>query len=249
MSTLAGRTALVTGSSKGIGAAIAVALAEAGAAVAVNYARDEQGATAVADKITAAGGRALAVGADVTRPEEVERVFAQVRDGLGPVDTLVNNAGVYTFAPFDAVTPQEFHRQIDTNFLGPFLTMQEFAKQPEADGGSIINISTAGISNNPPYTALYTAAKSALTSATVVVSKELAARRIRVNAIAPTGSDTEGTRQMGFIGSPAEDQMVAEIPLGRMGLPEDIAPVAVFLASDAARWITGEVIFASGGHR
>lgn len=249
MSTLQGRTALVTGGSKGIGAAIAAALAEAGAAVAVNYAGDAQAAATVVDKINAAGGRAAAVQADVSRPDDVVRMFAEAREHLGPVNILVNNAGVYSFAPFEAVTPDEFHRQVDTNLLAPLLTMQEFAKQPEADGGAIINLSTAGTTSHPPYSALYTATKSAVNSATTVISKELAGRGIRVNAIAPTASDTEGTRNMGFVGSPAGEQAASQIPFGRLGRPEDIAPIAVFLASAGAGWITGEVVFASGGDR
>jgi len=246
---LQGRVAIVTGAAKGIGAGIALALADAGAAVAVNYAHDLVGARNVVAKITANGGRALAVQADVREADQIVRLFDQTRDAFGPVGVLVNNAGAYTFGPLEAITEDEFHRQFDTNVLGPFLTMREFARQPEADGGSIINISTAGISNNPPATALYTATKSAVTSATLVVAKELAPRGIRVNAIAPGGTDTEGARSAGFIGTDAEAAMVAQIPLGRMGLPEDIGPVAVFLASDDARWITGDVIFASGGHR
>jgi 3-oxoacyl-[acyl-carrier protein] reductase len=246
---LQGRVAIVTGAAKGIGAGIALALADAGAAVAVNYAHDLAGARNVVEKITANGGRALAVQADVREADQIVGLFDQTRDTFGPVRVLVNNAAAYTFQPLEAITEDEFHRQFNTNVLGPFLTMREFAKQPEADGGSIINISTAGISNNPPTMALYTATKSAVTSATLVVAKELAARGIRVNAIAPGGTDTEGARSAGFIGTDAEAAMIAQTPLGRMGLPEDIGPVAVFLASDDARWITGDVIFASGGHR
>lgn len=249
MSKLEGRTALVTGGSKGIGAGIAESLAAAGAAVIINYARDHAAAQNVVDNITASGGRALAVQADVSRAADVTRLFTAAHTAFGPVHILVNNAGTYTFAPLGGITEAEFHRQFDLNVLGPFLTMQAFARQSEADGGAIINISTSGISANSPYTALYTATKSALTSATSVVAKELAARRIRVNTIAPSGSDTEGTRAMGFVGSDAAAQMTAQIPLGRLGVPEDIGPVAVFLASEDARWITGDVIFASGGHR
>ncbi|WP_205315368.1 SDR family NAD(P)-dependent oxidoreductase [Nonomuraea lactucae] len=165
------------------------------------------------------------------------------------MNLLVNNAGVYAFMPLEAIAEDEFHRQVDTNVLGPFLTMREFAGQPEADNGSIINVVTAGISNHPPYTALYTATKSALSAATIVAAKELAPRGIRVNAVAPTASDTEGTRAMGFVGSDAGAQTASQIPLGRLGTPDDIAPLIVFLASGEARFITGDVIFASGGHR
>ncbi|GGP79576.1 glucose 1-dehydrogenase [Saccharothrix coeruleofusca] len=249
MLSLDGRVALVTGASRGIGAGIATALAEAGAAVVVNYVHDQRAADRVVRGIEAGGGRAVAIRADVSSPTDVSSLFAAARGAFGVVDVLVNNAGVYSFAPFDAVSPQEFHRQFDINVLGSFLTMREFAAAPEADGGAIINLSTAGVSTLSPFTALYAASKSAITAATVVVARELAVRDIRVNAIAPTGSDTEGTRDMGFVGSPAHERMAAEIPLGRLGVPEDIAPVAVFLASSAARFITGEVIFASGGHR
>jgi 3-oxoacyl-[acyl-carrier protein] reductase len=248
-SRLQGRVAIVTGAAKGIGAGIAVALADGGAAVAVNYARDRDGAEMVVEKIAANGGRAVAVQADVRKADQVLRLFNETRDAFGPVTILVNNAGAYTFQPLEDITEDEFHRQFDTNVLGPFLTMKEFARHPEADGGSIINISTAGISNNPPAMALYTATKSAVTSATLIVAKELAWRGIRVNAIAPGGTDTEGARAAGFVGTDAEAAMVAQIPLGRMGRPEDIGPVAVFLASEDARWITGDIIFASGGHR
>jgi 3-oxoacyl-[acyl-carrier protein] reductase len=247
MPSLTGRTAIVTGAAKGIGAAVARSMAEAGAAVVVNYLQDEKAAELVVDDIVTAGGRAVAVQADVTRPDDVSRLFVRGRARFGPVDILVNNAGVYAFAPFEAVSPEEFHRQMDINVLGPMLGMQEFVKQPDLQGGSIINITTAGISTTPPYTSLYSATKSAVTAATRVIAKEVAARGIRVNAIAAGPSDTDGTRAMGFVGSPAEAQTIAQIPLGRLGMPDDYGPVAVFLASDAARWITGDVIFASGG--
>jgi 3-oxoacyl-[acyl-carrier protein] reductase len=246
-SRLEGRIAIVTGGSKGIGAGIAVSLAAAGAAVVVNYAHDDEAAQVVVQKIVADGGRAVAVQADVSRADDVIRLFAQTRAALGPVDILVNNAGSYTFAPLAGVTEPDFHREFGLNVLGPFLTMQEFAKQSEADGGAIINISSSAIGTPQPATALYTASKSAMTSATRVVAKELAGRKIRVNVIAAGPSVTEGTHALGVIGNAAEVQMVSQIPLGRLGLPEDVGPVAVFLASDDARWITGDVIFASGG--
>jgi 3-oxoacyl-[acyl-carrier protein] reductase len=247
--SLIGRTAIVTGASKGIGAAIARALDEAGAGVAVNYAHDEKAAHQVVDGIVASGGRAIAVQGDVTRPEDVSRLFARSRAELGPVDILVNNAGVYAFAPFETVSPEEFHRQMDINVLGPLLGMQEFVKQPDLQGGSIINISTAGISTTPAYASLYIATKSAVTAATRVIAKELAPRGIRVNAIAASPSDTDGTQAMGFVGSDAATQTITQIPLGRLGVADDYGPVVVFLASEAARWITGDVIYASGGLR
>jgi 3-oxoacyl-[acyl-carrier protein] reductase len=247
MSTLDGRIAIVTGAGKGIGAGIAVSLAAAGAAVAVNYARDAEAAQSVVDKIIADGGRAVSVQADVSQAADVSRLFAQTRAALGPVDILVNNAGTYTFAPLAGITEADFHREFGLNVLGAFLTMQQFAQQPEADGGAIINISSAGITTNPVGSALYNASKSALTTATRVVAKELAGRRIRVNAIAAGPTVTEGTRALGVIGTDAEAQMITEIPLGRLGRPEDVGPVAAFLASDDARWITGDVLYASGG--
>ena len=249
VNTLEGRTAIVTGASKGIGAGIARALAEAGASVVVNYAGDADGARRVVEEIVAKGGRARAVQADVTDPEQVQALFAAAREAFGPVDVLVNNAATWGFRPFQAITPELFRHEFDTNVLGPFLTMQAFAAQSEADGGAVINLSTAGITSTPAYSALYTATKSALSTATRVVAKELAGRRIRVNAIAPTASDTESSRAIGFVGSEQAVQAAAQIPLGRIGTPADIGPVAVFLASEAAAWITGETVYVSGGDR
>jgi 3-oxoacyl-[acyl-carrier protein] reductase len=248
MITLQHRTAIVTGASKGIGAHVASALAEAGASVVVNYLSDAAGAQRVVDGIVAAGGRAVAVQGDVSRRADVETLFAAARAAFGPVDLLVNNAGVVTFAPLSGVTEEDFHRQVDTNFLGPVLTMQAFAAQDDVGPSTaIVNVSTAGTSTHPAYTSVYVATKSALNSATRIVAKELAPRGIRVNAVAPSSSDTEGTRAMGFVGSPAAEAAAAEIPLGRLGTPEDYGSVVTFLASDAARWITGQVVFASGG--
>jgi 3-oxoacyl-[acyl-carrier protein] reductase len=250
MNTLQNRTALVTGASKGIGAAIAPALAAAGAAVVVNYNTDAAGAERVVKEIVGSGGRALAVRADISHREEVEGLFAAAREAFGPVDVLVNNAAVVTFAPLAAITDADYRRQVDTNFWGTLLTMQALAAQDDlGPTASIINVSTAGTSSHPPASAIYVGTKSAVNSATRVAAKELAPRGIRVNAIAPSSSDTEGTRAMGFVGSPLADAAVDEIPLGRLGTPDDYAPVVVFLASEAARWITGEVLFVSGGQR
>ena len=207
------------------------------------------GARNVVEKITANGGRALAVQADVREADQIVRLFDQTRDTFGPVRVLVNNAGAYTFQPLEAITEDEFHRQFDTNVLGPFLTMREFARQPEADGGSIINISTAAISNNPPAMALYTATKSAVTSATWSWPKN---SRRAASALTPSPQAAPTPRE------PARPVSSAPMPRPRWSprsrsagwdYPEDIGPVAVFLASDDARWITGDVIFASGGHR
>ena len=250
MNPLENRTALVTGAAKGIGAHVASSLATAGAAVVVNYRSDAEGAEHVVEKIVAAGGRAIALQGDVSRRGDVEALFAAARQAYGPVDVLVNNAGVVSFGPLSAMTDEDFHRQTDTNLLGPLLMMQAFAAQEDlGPSASIVNISTAGTSTHPAYASVYVSTKSALNSATRIVAKELAPRGIRVNAVAPSASDTDGTRAMGFIGSPAAEAAIAEIPLGRLGVPEDYGPVVTFLASDAARWITGEVLFASGGQR
>lgn len=247
MNELQGITALVTGASKGIGAGIAAALADAGATVAVNYSRDRAGAQAVVDRITAAGGHAGAFPADVSSEADVSRLFADVRAAHGPVRLLVNNAGVWTFQPLTDVTVEQYHRHFDTNVLGNVLASREFARQTEADGGSIINISSVGIGPASPATSLYTATKTAILGLTRVLAVELAPRGIRVNAIAAGLIDTEGTRASGFVGSDAADAVVGAIPLGRLGATDDIAPLATFLASAGAGYITGETIFAAGG--
>jgi 3-oxoacyl-[acyl-carrier protein] reductase len=246
---LQNRTAIVTGAAKGIGAGIATALAAAGARVVVNYRSDATGADHVVKQITAAGGTALAVAADVRRRDDVAALFTAAREAFGPVDILVNNAAVYAFGPLTAITEDDYREQIDTNLWGTLLTMQALAAQDDLGEASIINLSTAGTASHPLYSALYVATKSAVNSATLIAAKELAPRGIRVNAIAPSVSDTDGTRAMGFIGSPMADAAIADIPLGRLGTPDDYGPVAVFLASPAARWVTGDILFASGGQR
>jgi 3-oxoacyl-[acyl-carrier protein] reductase len=250
MNELLNRIALVTGASKGIGAHLASALAAAGASVIVNYRTDATGAERVVKDIVTAGGRAIAVQGDVGHRADVQALFTAAREAFGPVDVLVNNAAIATFGPLSAVTDEDFRQQVDTNFLGPVLTMQAFAAQEDlGPSASIVNVSTAGTSTHPAYSAVYVGTKSALNSVTRVAAKELAPRGIRVNAVAPSASETDGTRASGFIGSPAAEAAIAEIPLGRLGTPEDYGPVVTFLASDAARWITGEVVFASGGQR
>jgi len=249
MRRLAGKVAVVTGASKGIGAGIAKALAQAGAAVVVNYATAREDAERVAAEITGKGGRAIAVQGDVSKAADVQRLFATTKQEFGRLDVLVNNAGIYRFGALDSVTEAEFHRQFGTNVLGLLLATREAAELFGPDGGSVINIGSLASQVTPPETVIYTATKGAVDAITGVLAKELAPRKIRVNAINPGGVETEGTRTAGVIGSEFEKQMIAQTPLGRLGQPEDIAPVAVFLASADAGWLTGEVVRASGGMR
>jgi 3-oxoacyl-[acyl-carrier protein] reductase len=251
MSTLRGKVALVTGASKGIGAGIARGLAAAGAAVAVNYATDRAGADAVVDEITTAGGRAVAVPGDVSRSADVARMLAATTRAFGPLDVLVNNAGVYRATPLEAVTEAEFRREFDTNVLGPLLVTREALNHFAPGGGSVINIGSGASRMCPPGYSIYSASKGALDAITGVLAKELAPRKIRVNSVNPGATLSEGTRAAGLygVGSEFEQQLVAGTPLGRIGTPADIARVVVFLASDDSGWLTGEIILASGGQR
>ena len=249
MSELSGKVAIVTGASKGIGAAIAKALGAAGAAVVVNYASSSEGATKVVSAITGKGGKAIAVQGDVANAADVKRLFAETKRAFGAPDVLVNNAGIYAFAPLEAVTEDEFHREFNTNVLGPILTIQEALNHFGPNGGSVINISSVASTSAPPHSVVYSATKGAVDTIARVLAKELGARKIRVNTIAPGGVDTEGVRSLGILESDFGKQIVADTPLGRFGQPEDIAGVAVFLASDNAQWLTGERITASGGLR
>jgi 3-oxoacyl-[acyl-carrier protein] reductase len=249
MSKLDGRVAIVTGASKGIGAEIARQLAAAGAAVVVNYAGSRAGAESVVGEITAAGGRALAVQADVAKTEDVQRLVAQTIKAYGAPDILVNNAGVYQFAPLEEVSAELFHRQFNTNVLGLLQVTQETAKHIGPKGGSIINISSVVSQLNLPGSSVYAATKAAVDTITRVLAKELGGRNIRVNAINPGVIATEGTRAQGIIGSDFEKQVLSQTPLGRVGQPDDVAKVAVFLASQDSGWISGETILTSGGLR
>jgi 3-oxoacyl-[acyl-carrier protein] reductase len=249
MSELTGKVAIVTGASKGIGAGIAKGLGAAGAAVVVNYASSKEGADRVVAEITGKGGKAIAVQGDVSKAADVRRLFAETKRAFGAPDVLVNNAGIFAFEPLEAVTEDEFHREFNTNVLGPILTIQEALKHFGPDGGSVINISSVASTSATPNSVVYSATKGAVDSIARVLGTELAARKIRVNTIAPSGVETEGAHRIGVIGSDFEKQIVAQTPLGRLGQPEDIARVAVFLASDNARWLTGERITASGGLR
>jgi 3-oxoacyl-[acyl-carrier protein] reductase len=247
MAKLTGKIAVVTGASKGIGASIAEYLADDGATVVVNYASSKAGADKVVGNITAKGGTAIAVQADVAKPEDVKRLFAEVRQAYGKVDILVNNAGVYDFKPLDEVTPEHFHKQFDLNVLGALLTTQEAVKLMEGNGGSILNISSLVAKSPVPGASVYSATKAALDALTVAHSIELGPKKIRVNSINPGLVETEGTA--GFMGSDFHKKVEAETPLGRIGRPEDIARVAAFYASDDAGWITGQTLLLSGGAR
>lgn len=249
MAALQGRIALVTGASKGIGAGIARALADAGAAVAVNYAGSRTDAERVVSEIAGIGGRAVAIQADVSKRADVERGFAETIAALGAPDIIVNNAGVFSFQPLEEVVESEFHRQFDVNVLGTILVAQEAVKHFPASGGSIINIGSTASANPEVNSVIYSAGKAAVDTISRALAQELGPRGIRVNTIAPGGVETEGTRANGVVGGDAERRIVAATPLGRFGQPADIGKVAVFLASDAAGWITGERIVASGGFR
>ena len=249
MGKLTGKVAVVTGASKGIGAGIAKGLGAAGAAVVVNYASSKEGADRVVAEITKEGGKAIAVQGDMSKSDDVRRLFVEAKKAFGSVDVLVNNAGVYQFDALEQVTEDEFHRQFNTNVLGPILATQEAAKHFGPAGGNVINISSVASFIAMPTTAVYAATKSALDTVTRVLAKELGPKNIRVNAINPGVVETEGAHRAGVIGSDFEKQMVAQTPLGRLGQPEDIARVAVFLASADSGWLSGETIAASGGFR
>ncbi len=244
MSKLTGKVAVVTGASKGIGAGIAKALAAAGASVVVNYASSKEGADKVVAAITDAGGKAVAVGGDVSKAAEAQGIVEAAVKNYGKLDILVNNSGVYEFAPIDAITEEHFHRQFNINVLGLLLVTQAAAKHL-GEGGSIINIGSAIVRQPMPGGAVYGATKAAVDAITGTLAKELGSRKIRVNSLNPGLVQTEGTA--GFIGD-FEAVAVAQTPLGRVGQPDDIAAVAVFLASDDAGWLTGERLFASGGY-
>jgi 3-oxoacyl-[acyl-carrier protein] reductase len=246
---LSGKVAIVTGASKGIGAGIAGALAAEGASVVVNYASSRRGADRVVAEIEKSGGDAIAVQANVSDPGDVARLFAETKRAFGRLDVLVNNAGVFKFEPFEEITVEEFYREFSTNVLGPILTIQEAIRQFGFVGGSVVNISSLAGSRSMPSAALYSATKAAVQSLTQGLSSELGPRRIRVNAIAPGYTRSEGTEAEGLLGEENIRHYAAVTPLGRLGEPGDIAGVAVFLASDASSWITGETIRAGGGAR
>ncbi len=248
MADLTGKVAVVTGASKGIGAGIAKTLAAAGAAVVVNYSSDKQGADAAVAAIEQAGGKAVAVQANVSQAADVDRLFAETVQAYGQVDILVNNAGVFSFAPLEAIAEDEFHRQFNTNVLGTILTTQAAARHFGPNGGSIVNLTSVASVAAMPTSGVYSASKSAVDTLTRIFAMELAPKKIRVNAVAPGMTQTEGFEAMNMPDEMA-DAMAASIPMGRVGQPKDIAQSVLFLASDDAAWVTGERLTASGGQR
>lgn len=246
---LDGKVALVTGASKGIGAEIARELAAAGAAVVVNYASSKAGADRVVADIVAKGGKAVAVQADVSKPDQIGRLFAETQKSFDRLDVLVNNAGVYEFAPLEAITPEHFRKQFDLNVLGLLLVTQHAVKQFGAAGGSVINISSVAATSAPPTTSVYSATKGAVNAITRSLAQELGPRKIRVNSVNPGMIETEGLHASGISAGDFRKQVESQTPLGRIGQPQDIAPAVVFLASDDSSWITGESFYISGGMR
>ena len=246
---LGGKVALVTGASKGIGAAIAKELAAEGAAVVVNYSSSKTDGEQVAKEITSLGGKAIAVQANMSKAGDIERLFAESKKAFGRVDILVNNAGIYEFSPLEKVTEEQFHKQFNVNVLGLLLASQAAASQFDGSGGSIINISSVVSTLAIPQSAVYSGTKGAVDAITRSLASELGPRRIRVNAIRPGMVETQGTQSMGITESDMRKQVEAQTPLGRIGQPQDIAGAAVFLASDDSGWITGETFVISGGYR
>ncbi|MGN6639059.1 MAG: SDR family NAD(P)-dependent oxidoreductase [Mucilaginibacter sp.] len=249
MKKLANKVAVVTGASKGIGAGIAKDLAAEGAAVVVNYASSKEGAEKVVAEIVNNGGRAIAIQGDVSKSADVEKLFDETKKAFGGIDILVNNAGVYKFNAIEEVTEEEFHRQFNTNVLGLLLATRSAVKSFGEKGGSVINIGSVVSRITPPGSSIYTATKGAVDAITHVLSKELGPKKIRVNSINPGMVETEGAHSAGIIGSDFQTFAEQSTPLGRIGQPQDIAPLAVFLASDDSGWLTGETLLAGGGTR
>jgi 3-oxoacyl-[acyl-carrier protein] reductase len=246
---LAGKVAVVTGASKGIGASIAKHLAAEGASIVVNYASSKTGADKVVAEITSAGGKAVAVQGDVSKKADIDRLFAETKKAYGQLDVLVNNAGIYEFAPLEAVTEDHFHKQFNLNVLGLLLTTQEAVKNFGPNGGSVINLSSVVGVNPLPNAAVYSATKAAVDAITKSLAKELGPKKIRVNSINPGMIETEGVHAAGFLETEFPKQVVSQTPLGRIGQPQDIGKVATFFASDDSGWVTGETLLISGGMR
>ncbi len=246
---LAGKVAVVTGASKGIGAAIAKQLAADGASVVVNYSTSKEGADKVVSEIASKGGKAVAVKGNVAKQAEIQPLFAESVKAFGKVDILVNNAGVYEFAPLAEITEEHFRKQFDVNVLGLLLATQEAVKHFPAEGGSIVNISSLVSTLAPPNGSVYSATKGAVDTITISLAKELGAKKIRVNAVRPGLIETEGTHTAGFVEGDFAAEYVKNAPLGRIGQPQDIAKAVAYLASDDSSWVSGETLLVSGGHR
>jgi len=246
---LTDKVAVVTGASKGIGAGIAKQLAAEGAAVVVNYASSKSDADKVVDEISKRGGKAIAVQGDVAKKKDIERLFAEAKKAFGKIDILVNNAGVYDFKPLEEITENEFHREFNTNVLGMMLATQESLKHFGPEGGSIINIGSLASSLTPPTAVIYNATKGAVDAITRTLAKELGPKKIRVNSINPGMVITEGAIAGGYTEGDMRKMFESQTPLGRVGETDDIAPAAVFFASDDSKWITGETLRVAGGLR
>ena len=246
---LAGKVAVVTGASKGIGASIAKHLADEGASVVVNYSSSKASADRVVTEIKQKGGKAVAVQADIANRKDVERLFTETQKSFGKVDILINNAGIYEFAPLENITEDHFRRQFDLNVLGLIFATQEAVKHFNSAGGSIVNVSSVVSTLSVPNAAVYSATKASVDAVTRSLAKELAPRKIRVNSINPGMVETEGVHAAGISESDLRKQVEAQTPLGRIGQPQDIAPAAVFLASSDSGWLTGETMFLTGGYR
>jgi 3-oxoacyl-[acyl-carrier protein] reductase len=247
MPKLTGKVAVVTGASKGIGASIAKHLAAEGASVVVNYSSSKEGADRVVNEIVKAGRKAIAVGANVSKKAEIDVLFAATAEAYGRLDVLVNNAGIFEFAPLEAITEDHFHKQFNLNVLGLVLVTQKAAELFGPEGGSVINISSIVGVTPPPSASIYGATKAAVDAITKSLSKELGPRKIRVNSINPGMVETEGVQRAGFLGTDFHTQILVQTPLGRIGQPDDIGKVAVFLASDDSGWVTGVTLLAGGG--
>jgi 3-oxoacyl-[acyl-carrier protein] reductase len=249
MNRLSGKVAVVTGASKGIGAAIAKQFADEGASVVVNYSSSKDGADRVVAAIADKGGKAVAVQANLAKEADVRKLFAETKKAFGRLDVLVNNAGIYEFSPLEDITAEHFHRQFDLNVLGLIFASQEAAKHFGGKGGSIVNISSVVSTLAPPHASVYSGTKAAVDAVTRSLAQELGHRKVRVNSINPGMVETEGTHSAGITESEMRKQTEVNTPLGRIGKPSDIAPAAVFLASDESSWITGETLYISGGLR
>ena len=249
MNRLKGKIAVVTGASKGIGASIAEHFAAEGAAVVVNYATSKADADAVIGRISKKDGKAVAVQADLSKPEDIRRLFAETKKTFGKLDTLVNNAGVYSFSPLEEITPEHFHKQFNLNVLGLILATQEGVKLMGPAGGSIVNMSSIAGPMPLKNASVYSATKAAVDAVTVALSQELGPRKIRVNSLNPGMVETEGLHTAGIAKSEFQTKLEKITPLGRIAQPEDIARVAVFYASDEAAWVTGQTLILAGGQR